>query len=83
MRVSRFMLDQQVNQVVDRRVAPIISSQVECNEKLDLLLLGPFKTLKQRVGELELAVFGKNSKANKLEIVSRELGEYRQELREH
>jgi hypothetical protein len=41
---------------------PVIASQQTCENKLAEMLLGPFGKISDRVGELELAVFGENEK---------------------
>lgn len=70
LRVNRFMLEHQVNIQIDKRQKPIYASQAETLEKVDRLMVGPFKLLIDRVEDLELSVYGTNSKTNKLDVLS-------------
>lgn len=66
MRVNKFMLDQQVNKLINEKLQPVYNSQIECNHRIDTCLTGPYFTLRQSVEDLEMALFGSNSKTNKL-----------------
>lgn len=51
--------------------------------KIQQIMLSPFAFLEQRVAELEVSVFGKNSKTNKLEVLSVQMEEYDKQAKLH
>lgn len=70
MRVSHYMLEQGVNQLIDKRLKPVYASLVETLEKVDIIMIGPFEIMKERLERLEMSVFGQNSGSNKLDILT-------------
>ena len=45
-------------------------------DKVDRILIGPFDEIIQRVEELEMHVFGKNAKGNKLDGLTEKVKEF-------
>ena len=69
MRVNRFMLDNQINLLIEERLKPVIASHIDMVKSVDQMLFAPFQNLTSRIEELELSMYGKNSKENRLETL--------------
>ena len=44
--------------------------------KVDLVMMGPFCRLEERLEALELSIFGKNSSTNKLQILTDKMANF-------
>lgn len=60
MRCNKFMIDQDIFRQIEKQMRPIIEAQNEINVKVDQLVTGPYRILRDQVDELDLAVFGHN-----------------------
>ena len=74
------MLDQSVRQLVDERMQVYSKAHTDLITRVETIMVGPFVNLDERVSQIELSVYGKNSQENKLDLLRKEISNFEQQL---